>query len=72
MSRPSYFDYIIEEILEFDKDEIKLLNQLRYRIVNTITRRITLTSLDKELAYKDMNMGMYKTLCDWIFYVNTY
>lgn len=72
MSRPSYFDYIIEEILEFDKDEIKLLNQLRYRIVNTITRRITLTSLDKELAYKDMNMGMYKTLRDWIFYVNTY
>ena len=65
----SLYDHIVENIIELDKDEIKILSQPRY---NTITKRLNLPSLVKELACKYLNIGMYKTLRDWVFYVHVY
>ena len=69
---PSLYNHIIKDILKFDKNEIRILHLLKYRTFENIKSHLNLMSLEKELRCKDMHMGMYKTLREWMFYVNVY
>ena len=62
----------MENILEFDTDEIKILNQLRYRNIKHITTTLDHNTLDGERKCNDLSAGMYNALCEWMFYVHVY